>query len=245
MNTTFDMAGVKFRACGDGALVVEFGDTIDRAINDRVLRLAAIVRDLADGIVETVPTFRSLLVQYDPLRISAADIEAAIRHLRVEYDATKVARNLWHLPACYAPSHAPDIADIASRAKLSVDEIVRLHSQTQFHVYLVGFAPGFAYMGDLPAALAFPRRTDPRVRVPAGSVAIAQTMTGVYPHESPGGWHLIATCPVRLFDHTKATPSLLAPGDAVRFEPVSERDFELVAADVRRGVFDPARETLT
>ena len=238
------ITGARFLPCGDSALVIEFGDTIDRAINDRVLALASVVRDLDAGIVETVPTFRSLLVQYDPLRTTAADIETAVRGLTETRASSTKPRRLWRLPACYEIALAPDLEEVASRAKISTAEVVTLHSQTQFHVYVVGFAPGYAYMGDLPDVLAFPRRTDPRVRVPAGSVGIALTLTGVYPHESPGGWHLIARCPVRFFDPTLPEPSLFVPGDAVRFDSVSAQEYETIAADVAKGAYRPACEML-
>lgn len=234
---------VRFLPLGDTALAVEFGNTIDRAISDKVLALAGVVSALDDAIVETVPTFHSLLVQYDPLRTSAAKLETTIRE-RLAQGLPTTARSgrLWRLPACYHPDVAPDLEDMARRASLSVEEVVRLHSETRFHVYLVGFAPGFAYMGDLPDALNFPRRTDPRVKVPAGSVAIAQSMTGIYPQESPGGWHLIAHCPVKLFDFHAQKPALLAPGDAVRFEPVTREEHEAITNAVRCGEYAPASE---
>ncbi len=230
-----------FLPAGDAALVVEFGYSIDRAVSDRVLALAAVVRDI-DGVLETVPTFRSLLVQYDPLRTRAEALEAAIRGLlRGAAPATRNAKR-WRLPACYEPALAPDIADVADRAGMSVEDVATLHASTPFHVYLVGFAPGFAYMGDLPERLSFPRRTSPRVKVPAGSVAIAQRLTGVYPHESPGGLHLIAACPVRFFNPEADRPSLLAPGDEVLFEPVARDEYEHVKELVVRNSYTPRSE---
>ena len=232
----------KFLPAGDAALVVEFGDTIDRDVSARVLALASRVRSLDAGITEAVPTFRSLLVQYDPLHTSAATLENAIRATLDDAVPAPIAQRTWLLPACYEPALAPDIEDVVRRTNRSAGEVVRLHSETTFHVYLVGFAPGFAYMGDLPEALALPRRTDPRVRVPAGSVAIAQRLTGVYPHESPGGWHLIAACPVRFFDPAAPAPSLLAPGDAVRFEPVGRAEYDRIAVAAQRREFRPSCE---
>lgn len=237
---------VRFLPLGDAALAVEFGDAIDRATSARVLRLAGEVAALEEGVVELVPTFRSLLVQYDPLQGSAARIEAAIRARLDDATApTESPARLWRLPACYEPAFAPDLADVARRADLAEAEVARLHAETTFHVYLVGFAPGFPYMGDVPPALRFPRRAEPRIRVPAGSVAIATAMTGVYPVESPGGWHLIAHCPVRLFDPLAAEPSLLAPGDAVRFEPVAGPEHARIAAAVARGGYQPPCEEIT
>ena len=238
------VTGPRFLPAGDAALVVEFGDTIDRAVSDRVLALATVVRDI-DGVLETVPTFRSLLVQYDPLRTRAATLETTIRGMLRGATAAAHGAKRWRLPACYEPALAPDIADVAERSGLSVEDVAALHASTPFHVYLVGFAPGFAYMGDLPERLAFPRRTSPRVKVPAGSVAIAQRLTGVYPHESPGGWHLIAACPVRFFNPETDRPSLLAPGDEVLFEPVARDEYERVKDLVVRNRYTPPSEPRT
>lgn len=235
------MTAPRFLPSGDGALVVEFGDAIDRAVSDRVLALAAAVEDIG-GVTELVPTFRSLLVQYDPLRTSATEIEHAVRKRLGGAGASRAAPRRWRLPACYDESLAPDLADIAERAGIGTDEVAALHSGTPYHVYLVGFTPGFAYMGDVSERLAFPRRTDPRVKVPAGSVAVAGRMTGVYPLESPGGWHLIAACPVKFFDVQAREPSLLAPGDEVLFEPVSRRDYDAIKDAVARGDYRPPHE---
>ena len=232
---------LRFLPAGDGALVVEFGAAIDRAVSDRVLALATASEDI-DGVTELVPTFRSLLVQYDPLRTGAQDVEAAIRTRLAQTGAARAPGRRWRLPACYDPAVAPDLAEVAARADMTIAEVAALHSQTPYHVYLVGFTPGFAFMGDVPEKLAFPRRTDPRVKVPAGSVAIAQRMTGVYPVESPGGWHLIARCPVRFFDPDAAQPSLLSPGDEVLFEPVPREDYEAIGAAAARGDYKPATE---
>ena len=203
---------VRFLPSGDTAVVAEFGDRIDRALNQRVLRLNAAVRAArVPGVVETLPTFRSLLVHYDPLATRNVDVIAAIERLMALEETAAQSGTLWRIPACYEGTHAPDLEEVAQRAGLAVDEVIRLHSGTQYQVYMIGFSPGFPYMGDVPAPLALPRRTDPRVRVPAGSIAIAAGMTAVYPVESPGGWHLIGSTPVRFFDVSAPQPALLAP----------------------------------
>jgi inhibitor of KinA len=224
---------VRFLAAGDTALVAEFGDTIDRALSDRVLQLAARVRAAGvAGVVEMVPTYRSLMVHYDPLATGHEELSAQLAALLEAGGAAAASARLWRVPACYEAAYAPDLQDVAQRTGLAPDEVVRLHSQTLFHVYMIGFVPGYPYMGDLPAALVLPRRADPRVRVPPGSIAIASTMTAVYPIESPGGWHLIGATPVRLFDAARVTasgdgrPALFSPGDKVRFEPVAAAHFE-------------------
>jgi inhibitor of KinA len=229
---------VRFLPSGDTAVVAEFGDRIDRALNQRVLRLNAAVRAAGiPGVVETLPTFRSLLVHYDPLATRNADVIAAIERLLALDETVAQSGTLWRIPACYEGTHAPDLEEVAQRAGLAADEVIRLHSGTQYQVYMIGFSPGFPYMGDVPAPLALPRRTDPRVRVPAGSIAIAAGMTAVYPVESPGGWHLIGSTPVRFFDVSAPQPALLAPGDRVLFEPVDESEYERIGAAVATGEY--------
>ena len=149
------------------------------------------------------------------------------------------------MPACYDPAHAPDLEDVAQRTGLSPAEVVRLHCETLFHIYMVGFVPGFPYMGDLPDVLVLPRRTDPRTRLPAGSIAIASTMTAVYPHESPGGWHLIGATPIRLFDPAWDRPALFSPGDKVCFEVISTTQFDKIRQDSADGSFSITSERIT
>ena len=233
MNTSIQ---VRFLPAGDAALVIEFGEHVDRDLSERVLRLSDRIRAAAlPGIVETVPTYRSLAVHYSPLATTAKAIRNATEAL-LDYTAGERAKpRLWRVPACYHASHAPDLAEVAKRTGLSLDGVVARHAETIFHVYMLGFAPGFPYMGDLPPELALPRRTDPRIRVPPGSVAIATSMTAVYPLESPGGWHLIGATPVRLFDLGWEEPALLRPGDAVRFEPIASDAFDAIRSAVARG----------
>src|SRR5579884_2420222 len=162
---------VRFLPAGDTALVVEFGDRIDRALSDRVLQLSRRIAEAAlPGVIETVPTFRSLLVHYDPLTTGAEPLREAIGGLLRHRETRTGGGRLWRLPACYDPSLAPDIAAVAARTGLSVEYVVARHSQTLFHVYMIGFTPGYPYMGDLPPELHLPRREDPRKRVPAGSI---------------------------------------------------------------------------
>jgi KipI family sensor histidine kinase inhibitor len=217
---------VRFLSAGDRALVVEFGDQVDRALSERVLHLEAIIRSSGlDGIVETVPTFRSLMVYYDPLLTSRAALERALAGLLDRENSSRSGASLWHVPACYEGEFAPDLPEVARLTRLTTEEVVALHSGTQFHVYMLGFLPGFPYMGDLPEKLALSRRAEPRLRVPAGSISIATSLTAIYPYESPGGWHLIGVTPIRLFDAERSRPALLAPGDAVRFQPINRESF--------------------
>ena len=224
---------VRFLSAGDRALVVEFGDRIDRELSADVLRLGAIIGSSAlDGVVETVPTFRSLTVYYDPLVTTRAKLQPAIASLLEGERWPQTSASLWRVPACYEGDFAPDLDDVARLTGLTQGDVVALHSSTRFHVYMLGFLPGFPYMGDLPEVLALPRRANPRTRVPAGSISIAMTLTAIYPYESPGGWHLIGATPIRMFDPERPEPALFAPGDAVSFQPIDPAAF----ASIRRAV---------
>ena len=234
---------MRFLPAGDTALVVEFGDRIDRALSGRVLALARALRASSPpGVVEVVPTFRSLLVHYDPLITSGKAVAAAMRLCTENEDSGGGPRRRWTIPACYAQALAPDLHDVAERTGLSPAEVVARHAGTEFHVYMIGFAPGHPYMGDLPHELALPRLPEPRLRVPAGSIASASTLSVIHPTENPTGWRVIGAAPVRLFDPTWERPSLLAPGDTVRFEPVALRDFEAIRSAADAGTYTPASE---
>jgi len=230
---------------GDAAFTVEFGDTVDPALLAAVQALdAGIAREQAAGglagLIETMPTFRSLTVFFDPLLTGRAELIEALQPLLADAEhAPPVDGRHWRLPVCYEGETGPDLAATAAAAGITVDEVVALHSGTEFRVYMLGFMPGFPFMGDLPERLRLPRRTEPRVRVPAGSVAIAGGLTAIYPWESPGGWHLLGRCPVRLFDAASASPSLLAVGDRVHFAPVPMAEFRRLEAGVQAREIDP------
>lgn len=229
-----------FLPAGDTALIIEFGRGIDRQASALVLALAArIAAASMPGIVETVPTFRSLMVHYDPVKLSAHDLEAQLRPMLQGLVAGEQAGRHWSLPACYDPSLALDLAEVAERTGLGIDATIRLHSTTTYHIYMLGFLPGFPYMGDLPQELALPRRQNPRVRVPGGSVAIAMRMSSIYTLESPGGWHILARTPAPLWDQRRDRAVLLAAGDKVRFEPVSLSDYESLRERAESGAWVP------
>ena len=224
----------------DSALVIEFGSTIDRKISERVLALAEALKNAGlPGVTEVVATFRSLNVNYDPLVTAGRDLEQAITAFVMESGASSHVRQLWDIPVCYDPQFAPDIEDVAKSVGLTTAEVAALHASTQYHVYMIGFVPGYPYMGDLPAKLRLPRRPEPRTRVPPGSLAIASSMTAVYPYESPGGWHLIGRSPVRFFEPQSEKGALLGPGDAVKFRPVTPEEFSGIRLAVERNDFVP------
>lgn len=240
------MKDLRVLNAADSALVIEFGSTIDLAVSDHVLALGqALQRAELPGITEVVATFRSLCVNYDPLVTTGAELEAAVTSLVQESGVASRARKLWEIPVCYDGEFAPDLADVANATGLRPAEVIELHASVNYHVYMIGFVPGYPYMGDLPAKLHLPRRIDPRTRVPPGSVAIATSMTAVYPYESPGGWHLVGTSPVRFFDPESASGALLGPGDAVKFRPVTPEKFLEIRRAVERNAYRPDRREIS
>jgi inhibitor of KinA len=222
-------------SAGDTALVVEFGDRIDRELSTAVLSLAqGLDAERIAGIVETVPTFRSLMVHYEPLALPAAALIARIDEQMQKLRAREIVGRVWHLPVCYDPQFAIDLADIARQTSLSMRQVVERHSGTTYHVYMLGFLPGQAYMGEVATELALKRLETPRTRIPAGSLAIAATMSCVFPLETPCGWHVIGRCPIPLWDHERAS-ALLAPADKVVFRPVSVREYETLVTKAAQG----------
>lgn len=214
------------RHLGDRGLLIELGTGIDPAINRRVKRLHRIItRERLHGVVETVPAYASLLVVFDPLQAAP---EALKRHIAgmCDFEDQSVAeqRAVVEIPVVYGGKAGPDLDTVAAYHGLPVEDVIGLHTGTVYRVYMIGFTPGFPYMGELPEALDTPRRDTPRTHIPKGSVAIAQRQTGIYPVVSPGGWQIIGRTPLTLFDPRKETPSFLTMGDAVRFIPITAEE---------------------
>lgn len=230
---------------GDTAFTIEFGNTVDRALQARVDALDRAIASARatgglQGLIEAVPTFRSLTLIYDPLATDRGRLLDAIVPLAGTADPVpSSAVRHWLVPACYEEGAAPDLVATARALNLDAGELVSIHAGTEYVVYMLGFLPGFAFMGDLPEALRLPRRTEPRTRVPAGSIAIAAGLTAIYPWESPGGWHLIGHCPVPLFNAMRSAPALLRAGDRVRFEPVGTAEHDRLKAAIAAGEIDP------
>ncbi|PYQ54121.1 MAG: hypothetical protein DMF78_07300, partial [Acidobacteria bacterium] len=203
---------------GDAALTLELGRHLDPAINARVRAIDLALRAAPfPGLLEAVPAYSSLLAVYDPARCSFAEARAALERV-LDAAIRPAAPGRAHvLPTVYGGEHGPDLAEVARRCGLSEDDVIARHTAGEYTAFFVGFLPGFAYLGELDAALDTPRRATPRPRVRAGSVAIAGRQTGVYPFASPGGWNLIGRTGEVLFEATSERPALIEPGDRVRF----------------------------
>ena len=224
---------------GDLAVVVEYGDEIDPHINAIVHRaVVAIERADIDGVVEVVPTYRSALVYYDPFQATFDDISAALRGLSLDSGEAEDVRRIVEIPTLYGGDYGPDLPFVASNAGMSEHEVIKIHSGADYLVYAMGFSPGFPYLGGLDPRLDTPRLKSPRTSIPAGSVGIAETQTGVYPVASPGGWQLIGRTPIRLFDAGSDAPAVIHPGDRVRFVPIhDEPAFEEISRRVQDGSY--------
>lgn len=204
---------------GDTALLIRLGDEIDLATNQRVHDLDGRLRTHAlEGVIETVPAYSTVAVHYDPLILTARQVKEWVeqQELLAEETAHQAARTV-QVPVRYGGEFGPDLGFVASYHHSTAAEMVRLHTSQDYTVFMMGFTPGFPYMGKLPEALATPRLETPRAHVPAGSVGIAGAQTGIYPIDSPGGWRLIGHTQTPLFDLAAEEPFLLAPGDTVRF----------------------------
>lgn len=213
---------------GDAALLIRLGDKIDEETHRKVAAVAARLSEKPfPGMIEYVPAFTTVAVHYDPARATFAQASAFVSALvkgvslsaLPEFDPVEI-------PVCYGRDLGPDLDFVADHAKLTADEVVRIHTGGDYRVYMIGFTPGFPFLGGLPEQIATPRRSSPRIAVPAGSVAIGGKQTGVYPVESPGGWHIIGRTRLSLFRPDLNPPTLLRMSQRVRFRPISREEFD-------------------
>jgi inhibitor of KinA len=204
---------------GDSALLVQVGDEIDITTNQRVHALtSSINHSHFDGVIETVPAYATLLVHYDPLILSFGQLKNVLREKMAQIEANESRKQKRvEVPVNYGGKYGIDLESVARHCRLSVEDIIRIHSERIYTVFMMGFTPGFPYMGKLDDALITPRLELPRTHVPAGTVAIAGSQTGIYPIASPGGWQLIGWTPLQLFNPESESPFLFSPGDEVKF----------------------------
>jgi KipI family sensor histidine kinase inhibitor len=224
-------------ALGDGAQTLEFGDRIDPEIIARVMAARAALADMKlGGISDLVPTYRSLTVHFDPLRLERQVLSKYLLEAAQAAPQNAALATRWLLPVAFGNEFGPDLAEVAQTTRRSEAEIIEALCTTELRVFLIGFLPGFPYLGELPEWLRLPRRATPRTAVPANSLAIAGAQAAIYPWISPGGWHLLGRTPARLFDvGDAARPALLAPGDRVEFSAVSRDEFQRLSAEVDAG----------
>ena len=222
------MSAFRIVPAGDSAMIVEFEERIDPDVNARAISCAEAVQAARlAGVRDVVPTFRSVAVYFDPLRTDGVALMARLQQEASQPPAAvPAARTPVRIPVCYGGDLGPDLAAVASFAGLPEADVVRVHAAGTYRVFMLGFVPGFAYLGIVDTRIAMPRHATPRVRVPVGSIGIAGAQTGVYPAETPGGWQLIGRTPVKPFDPSRDDPFLMKAGDAVQFYPIDRDEYE-------------------
>ena len=218
---------MRIEIAGENALIIYFGEDTDPHTSAKVQQATTILEtEMADKLIDMVPSYASLLVIYDLLACDHLEMHAMLQNILMQLEsAQQTEGTLITLPAYYSTESGPDLENLAQRANLSIDEVIQIHSQTEYRVYAIGFAPGFAYLGEVDPRIAAPRLSTPRQKVPKGSVAIADQQTAVYPTVSPGGWNLIGLCPTPMFDPNKKPTMPVQVGDRIRFEPISRAQY--------------------
>lgn len=220
------MGNVRFLPCGDQAVTVEWGSTIDEHINRQVHAFARKVEELFHpAITEVVPTYRSATVHYRPEVLSYEELNQLLAPLAQGGAEEAEELPVVEIPVCYGGEYGPDLEEVAQHCSLTPEEVIARHTAPTYRIYMLGFTPGFPYLGGMDPSIAAPRRKEPRIHIPAGSVGIAGEQTGVYPIVSPGGWQLIGRTPLRLFDPQREQPILLSAGAGIRFVPIDEETF--------------------
>jgi inhibitor of KinA len=226
---------------GDSALLIELGNAINPFIHQQVLTMDKYLHEHAsEYVIYTIPAYSSLTVVYDA-SLGAKDILMDILHRinieNVDISSNKTVRKL-KIPVCYDPVYGLDFTFLVEQKMMSDAELITAHTATNYHVYMIGFLPGFPYMGELPSELEVARKEFPRSKVPKGSVGLAGKQTGIYPSDSPGGWQIIGRTPIDIFHYSDADPFLFNQGDRVRFYPINRDEFQFIAAEQKANRFD-------
>lgn len=229
----------EIRPEGDSALLIVFGTEISRDTNRLVSAAARRVREQGiRGVVDMIPAFVSLLVCYDPRVISCGALRARLETiLQAEAETRETAGRVFEIPVCYGGEFGPDLPDIASHAGLTEREVVDIHTSRDYLVYMLGFLPGFCYLGGLDERIHTPRLETPRLKIPSGSVGIGGSQTGIYPLESPGGWRLLGKTPVRTWDPDRDVPILMQAGDSIRFVEITAAEFRRISEAVEKNEY--------
>ena len=222
------MSGARIREAGDSALIVEFDERIDPEVNARTIACAGAIQAAhVAGVRDVVPTYRSVAVYFDPLHTDYDALMTCLEREAASFtSAAAVERAVVRIPVCYGGDLGPDLSGVASFARMTESDVVRIHTAAIYRVFMLGFVPGFAYLGVVDERIAMPRRATPRVRVPSGSIGIAGVQTGVYSAETPGGWQVIGRTPVKPFDAERAEPFLMEAGDSVQFYPIDRVEYD-------------------
>ena len=233
------MHDIRILTAGDSSILVEFGKEISPEINRKIAATVQLMREQhIEGVVDIIPAFCSLLINYDPRVISYEEMKQRMQDLiKVDAKAEAGRKRVFEIPVCYGGEYGPDIANIAKNAGLSEKEVIEIHSSRDYLIYMLGFLPGFTYLGGLDERIHTPRLATPRIKINAGSVGIGGSQTGIYPLDSPGGWQLMGMTPVKTYDPEREVPILVEAGDYIRFVPVTEGEYLEIKEQVERGEY--------
>lgn len=233
------MEKVKILTAGDSSVLIEFGKEISPEINAKITALVHLMKEQhIEGVVDMIPAFSSLLINYDPRVVTHGKMKRRLEKLlKLEVQEEESGVRIIEIPVCYGGEYGPDLENIAKNAGLSTDEVIAIHSSRDYLIYMLGFLPGFSYLGGLDERIHTPRLANPRIRIPAGSVGIGGSQTGIYPLDSPGGWQLLGLTPVKTYDPQRETPILFEAGDYIRFVPVTETQFMEIKEQVDAGTY--------
>ncbi len=233
------MDKIKILTAGDSSVLIEFGTEISPQINAKITAIVHLMKEQhIEGVVDIIPAFSSLLVNYDPRVISYAKIKKRLEKLlKLEVKEIEAGVKIIEIPVCYGGEYGPDLDNIAKLAGLTPQEVVDMHCSKDYLIYMLGFLPGFSYLGGLDERIHTPRLANPRIRIPAGSVGIGGSQTGIYPLDSPGGWQLLGMTPVKTYDPQRDEPILFEAGDYIRFVPVTEEQFNEIKEQVEQGTY--------
>ncbi|MBP2077160.1 5-oxoprolinase subunit PxpB [Oceanobacillus polygoni] len=228
-------------AYGDTGLRIQFGEHISKETNQQIRSFCMLLeKEKIPGVIEWIPTYTAVTIVYDPCTVLYKALIIQMEKLQNRLSAMELPpAEIMHIPVCYGGEKGPDLATVANLHNLDESQVVSTHSSAEYLIYMMGFIPGFAYLGGMSEEIATPRLESPRSAIPAGSVGIAGEQTGIYPLESPGGWQIIGRTPIKLYDPNSLSPILLRAGNYIRFIPISEEEYEVIKQEVDEGTYIP------
>lgn len=229
----------KYLNIGDKSLLIEFANDISEEINHKVRKMMISINDKKLGFIkEIIPTYRSLKIDYDPLIINYDDMIKIFENIEKKICLTiPESSNIIEIPVCYGNKYGEDLKEVAKYSNLTKEEVIKIHTENEYLIYMIGFTPGFPYLGGMSELISMPRLEKPRIKISNGSVGIAGNQTGIYPQDSPGGWQIIGKTPVKLFDLSKENPVLLNAGDYIKFVSISEFEFLNIEKKIKENKF--------
>lgn len=233
------MDNIRIAAAGDSSILIEFEKEIRPDINQKISATVQLLKaQQTPGVIDIIPAFCSLLINYDPRVISYGEMKKRMEDiLKIDVKAGASRKKVYEIPVCYGGKYGPDIETIAENAGLSIEEVIEIHSSCDYLIYMLGFLPGFCYLGGLDERIHTPRLANPRIKINAGSVGIGGSQTGIYPLDSPGGWQLMGMTPVKTYDPNREIPILVEAGSYIHFFPIDEEEYDRIKELVDKGEY--------